>query len=171
MSLKYFLLAFVAPILMVVIYYDYKWRRIPNFITVPLIIFGFMLQFIIGGWTGCKSSLMGLFIGSGVFFLLYLSGGMGAGDVKLMGGTGALLGVDKIFAALILIIFIGGLMAIIKIVKRTLCSKSKDKLIFRNWFSKEGCLSNNKDNMLSKSETIPYGIAISIGTLITIFLY
>ncbi len=58
---------------------------------------GLVLQTAQHGWRGAGSALLGTLAGAGVFLIFYLLGGMGGGDVKLMAGFGALLGVKRLF--------------------------------------------------------------------------
>jgi prepilin peptidase CpaA len=72
--------------------FDIRSFRIPNLLTVPFLLSGIVYHAANTGVAGLVSSLLGAFFGFGVLFLLYLMGGMGAGDVKLMAGVGAWLG-------------------------------------------------------------------------------
>jgi len=54
-----------------------------------LLFSGLIYQAVWG--TGIANSLLGVLCGSGILLLLYVMGGMGAGDVKLMAGVGAWL--------------------------------------------------------------------------------
>ena len=71
---------------------DLRTRRIPNVLT-----FGAALAaFVAHGWTGgpvdALWSVAGWFVGAALFVPVFALGGMGAGDVKLLGAMGALLG-------------------------------------------------------------------------------
>jgi len=146
--------------------YDYKRRLIPNFITFPSIFMGLMMHGIHAGWSGFYFSLRGLTVGGGAFLILYLMGGIGAGDVKLLGSVGAFLGGEKILAILILTVLIGGIMAIGKL------AFNSDRLnrfrYFIDLFRKNqlGVYKNNIDPL---KDTIPYGVAIAAGTLMTLY--
>jgi len=142
-------------------YYDYQWRRIPNFITFSTIVSGLTIHGIIGGWSGLYFSMSGLILGSGFLFFFYLLGGVGAGDVKLLGSVGALLGADKIIAVFIFTALAGGFMAFYQ------------KISHQN----PGKVKNIPDSHIEHvkvcdpvKESIPYGIAIAVGTVITLGL-
>jgi prepilin peptidase CpaA len=66
--------------------------KIHNALTFPLIASGLVDHAITGGSAGLASGASAMGVGFGVFFLVYLLGGMGGGDVKLMAGVGAWLG-------------------------------------------------------------------------------
>ena len=73
-------------------FFDFKERKIPNIITFTGILIGVLFNLVSGGWTGLFQGILGLFAGLAIFFLPFAMGGMGAGDVKLMGAIGALMG-------------------------------------------------------------------------------
>ncbi len=66
--------------------------RIPNLLTIPLIITGLFYHTMMSQLTGLTGSVCGLLIGTLPYLWLCLRGGMGFGDLKLMAGVGAWLG-------------------------------------------------------------------------------
>ena len=134
-------------------YSDLKVRRIPNFFTLPGILVGFILNFLLFGVPGLKSSALGFLIGFGFFLIFYLFGGMGAGDVKLMGAVGALIGYPMIIQSLIFTAFSGIGIIIVLLFPAILYA----------------IRTMNFSNIWSLRKVyIPYGLAISIGTLLTL---
>jgi len=83
--------------LLISLYTDIVERKIYNWTTIPAAVLGVILNFLADGAPGLKTSLMGLLTGLAVFLLPFLLGGMGAGDVKLMGAIGALKGPFFVF--------------------------------------------------------------------------
>jgi len=76
--------------------FDVRSRRVPNFISLPGILLGLLLHLALGGWRQLAlSAAAGLICGL-VFFVFWIAGGMGAGDVKLMAGIGAWLGAPRL---------------------------------------------------------------------------
>lgn len=73
-------------------YTDLAHHKVYNWVTIPGIIAGLLLNFAFQGFQGLGNSLLGLIIGGGLFLIFFLMGGMGGGDVKLMGAVGALGG-------------------------------------------------------------------------------
>jgi prepilin peptidase CpaA len=71
---------------------DVRARRIPNWLTVTVILSGLAQSLSSWALISPKQSLLGLVVGFAITFLLYSVGGRGAGDVKLTAGIGAWLG-------------------------------------------------------------------------------
>ncbi len=74
---------------------DLREFRVPNLLTLPLLVCGIVYHTTVGGFPALQSSLLGALFGFGILFGLYLLGAMGAGDVKLMAAVGAWLGVPS----------------------------------------------------------------------------
>lgn len=91
---------------------DLARRRISNWIPMAALAGGFAWQMGQHGWMGGAYALAGAAAGFAVFLIFYLLGGMGGGDVKLMGGFGALLGAGGVMWAALLIAAVGGVMAL-----------------------------------------------------------
>jgi prepilin peptidase CpaA len=89
------------------------WKlKVPNWITFPMILTGWVYSFASGGWPGLGWSLLATFFGLALLYGIYMVGGMGAGDVKLLAGIGAWVHAEhtwNIFAATAIV---GGIMAL-----------------------------------------------------------
>jgi prepilin peptidase CpaA len=92
--------------------YDVRSRRIPNFITLPAIVFGLLLHAVFGGWRQLVTAATGGLICGLIFFVFYLAGGMGAGDVKLITAAGCITGLSLVGYLLVFTALAGGVMAI-----------------------------------------------------------
>ncbi|HCC68682.1 MAG TPA: prepilin peptidase [Nitrospiraceae bacterium] len=93
-------LCFVSS-LIIITFVDLEHQIIPDRITLPgiplALLFGSTIlpdPFLRSTFLGFKSSLIGLLLGGGLFYLVAVlsRGGMGGGDIKLMAMVGALLG-------------------------------------------------------------------------------
>ena len=71
---------------------DIRTRKLPNWLTVPAFACGLLFHLVTGGLLGLGQSVAGFAVGFGVLLILWLIGGGGGGDVKLMGALGAWLG-------------------------------------------------------------------------------
>lgn len=102
------------------------WRgTISNWIPASALISGFGLQAVNRGWPGVGMALAGTVCGLGVFSVFYLLGGMGGGDIKLMGGAGALLGPALLWKAALWTAAIGGVWALVVLGIRRFRMSSK----------------------------------------------
>lgn len=79
---------------------DIRWRRVPNWLTYGAILSALTLKTFALGWPGFTSSLIGLFAGAAIPILLFALGGIGGGDVKLMGAVGAWVGFSQVLDVL-----------------------------------------------------------------------
>ncbi len=91
---------------------DIMRRRISNFTCVAALICGLLCGAVEGSWRGVGMSALGAVAGFAVFLIFYVLGGMGGGDVKLMAGFGAILGVSRIPEAALWTAGLGGVMAL-----------------------------------------------------------
>lgn len=71
---------------------DFRRFRVPNKLTFPLCLSGLVFHAIVSGLTGLQFSLVGIAVGFAVLLIFYITGIMGAGDVKLLAAVGAWIG-------------------------------------------------------------------------------
>ena len=81
---------------------DLRTRRIPNWFTMPVLAGGLLFHAATAGWGGLLTALGGFVTGFGILLILWLTGGGGGGDVKLMGAVGAWLGAWHTFVVFVL---------------------------------------------------------------------
>ena len=91
---------------------DCRSRRIPNWLTLPAMVGGMVYHTAASGFQGFLFSVEGALLGLALLILFYLAGGMGAGDVKLMGAVGSLLGPKGVFFAFLYTAIAGGVLAV-----------------------------------------------------------
>ncbi|MFC4799981.1 prepilin peptidase [Neobacillus sp. GCM10023253] len=156
-------------ILLISLYTDVKNRKILNIITLPSILIGFIYHFATQGFEGFLFSGKGFLTGLGLLIIPYLLGGMGAGDVKLLAAIGALMGTSFVFYSFIYIGLIGGLIALVLLIR----NKGLVDLIKSFFYTIAFFRSNLGSMFISKDKpsriSFPYGIAIVLGTLCTLF--
>ncbi len=104
--------ALLLPLAIIIIYYDVRYRRIPNIIVLATLICGLAINIIFGGFAGLLTSLGGFALAFGLMFLLHVFGAMGAGDVKLFAAIGSVIGVKLVLPTFIIIVITGGVLAI-----------------------------------------------------------
>ena len=72
--------------------WDIRQRRIPNKLTLPVFALGWIYQAVFHQWEGLADGGLGFLLGFGTLFVLWVIGGGGGGDVKLMGALSVWLG-------------------------------------------------------------------------------
>jgi len=180
---KYMLLArhcLLLTLLVISLYTDLARGRLYNFISLPALFVGLLLNYVLGGlWEGGASganlggSLLAVAVAGGIFLWPYLKGGIGAGDVKLICAVGAVGGFYNLYLlfALVYSAIIGALMAVLVLIwRRKLWEGLKGSVRFV--FSLKRV---DKGQDSSKEEapgriTVPYGSAIAIGSTIAWFV-
>ena len=132
---------------------DLARRQIANWIPVAALAGGLGWNIGQHGWRGGLQSLAGCVAGFAVFLIFYLLGGMGAGDIKLMAGFGAVLGAPQLLRAALWTAGVGGVLALAVISVKTI----------RDCFRK----GKQRDGESGK-EYIPYAPAITLGVWLSL---
>ncbi len=159
--------------------FDVRYRRIPNWISVGGLAVGLLLNaFLIGraaevfSMAGLLFALKGFAAGFAVYFVLYLLHAMGAGDVKLMGAIGALVGWRDWLGILVLTAILGGVAAIALALMRKRLGRTFWNLGFILSELKRGrpaYLGNEELDLRSrKGASLPHGAVIALATLLFI---
>jgi len=164
-------LVFLAVLLALSVYWEMKEHRIPNWLTVSGMLAGLMLAYLRGGET-LISSLVGLGIGFGFLFIFYVFGGIGGGDVKLMGAIGALLGHKLVVPALFYTAVIGAFMAVVVLIwRRTSPSRSAKTTESESGMpAVEGAAPPIPEADQKPGATIPYGVAMAAGSIMALLI-
>jgi prepilin peptidase CpaA len=150
-------------ILIPVAIYDIRFQKIPNYITFFAMFAALTYHMFLHGFGGLFFGLAGITLGLFIFIIPYLTGGMGAGDVKLMGAVGGILGPQGVFTAFLFTAIIGGIYALALLGYH--CSSG----ILANCYTAK----NTKPFVLSHKKQKPqlcYGVAIALGTFLSVFI-
>lgn len=165
---KYFL--FCALVIATVgAFKDLRGRTIPNWLSYTGILSGLAFRVAMAGWPALKSGFLGLLIGGGFFYVLFLAGGMGGGDVKLMAAVAAWAGSPKTIYILTTTAMAGGVLAVIYMVRHR-----QVRLVVQNTFElmrhhlAHGLAPHPLLNVREPGcFRIPYGLAITVGTAVS----
>jgi prepilin peptidase CpaA len=106
---------FVSIVLVVAAVIDGWKLKVPNWITFPMILSGWVYSFASGGAVGLGWSLLATFFGLALLYGIYMVGGMGAGDVKLLAGIGAWVHAEHTWNIFATTAIFGGVMALMMI--------------------------------------------------------
>ncbi|MGR3765925.1 A24 family peptidase [Rossellomorea sp. NS-SX7] len=144
---------------------DIKSRKILNVVTFPAILSGLIFYSITQGWDGFFFSSLGLLAGMAALLIPFLLGGMGAGDVKLMGAVGALMGTSFTLQSFVSVALLGGLISVSLIIHHKGLFHS-----IKSFYLLPALLMETKGKILIKPQmessiTFPYGVPIVLGTL------
>jgi prepilin peptidase CpaA len=147
---------------------DVRSRRIPNLLTGSSALIGLAMHLCLQGWSAMAKAALAGAIGGGVFLLFYLSGGMGAGDVKLMAAVSVVAGLGHLGEALLATSLLGGVLAI---GWALLCGQLKGVLAnvcrLMLHHGKHGLTQHRELNLTNPSTLrLPYGVAIAAGTAV-----
>ncbi|UCH84451.1 MAG: prepilin peptidase [Candidatus Latescibacterota bacterium] len=152
---------------------DLRWRRIPNLLTVPAFFTAIVIRMLFQGWVGLALALSGAVLAPTLLLLMHGGRGIGMGDLKLAVVVGAFLGPVMGAVAMLITAVAGGLLAVATMLKpggslSQLFSTLMIGLPFRKKNKGEDTPTEVKH---PASATMPYGIAIGVGSLITLAVY
>jgi prepilin peptidase CpaA len=147
--------------------------KVPNWITFPMILSGWVYSTVTFGWQGLAASLLGTAVGLGLLLPAYAIGGMGAGDVKLLAGVGAWMGTITTIYAFCATAMIGGVIALAMIFYRRAWEKHRNQFFsilnevttIRDPELLSAIAAERKKSML----LLPYGIPIALGSIAYFF--
>lgn len=175
----------VAAVGITAAYVDGRWHRLPNWLTYSAAAWGLVINAVTSlfpasqpwtGGVGFGSSLVGFSVLFGVLLIFFSFTGGGAGDVKLAGAIGALLGLDVgaevmmygfiaagVFVAFMAVVRIGPL-EIAKLLLTQLAS-----LVMRGWLPK-GVQPADADRAWQILRSpIPLGPFFAVGMVVAYF--
>jgi prepilin peptidase CpaA len=137
------------------LFYDMKYRKIPNWLTGTFILIGFISAIWLGGFSALMYSLLGMTIGFLLLLVPYMLGGVGGGDVKFLAAIGSLTTVTLLFQIFLVGLVVGGTFSLFIILKNEKIKGLKQIIyffLFKKYFK----------NTNIKNATIPLGACISL---------
>ena len=166
----------VSVVLIVAAVIDGIQLKVPNWLTFPMIISGWVFSMMAYGmageawYMGLAWSLAGTAVGLALLLPAYAIGGMGAGDVKLMAGIGAWVHCWITFYAFCLSAIFGAVIAVVMVYRAGLVQKHKTQffsilneiMTVKNPEKLATIAAERKSTMM----LLPYGIPICIGTIV-----
>jgi prepilin peptidase CpaA len=170
MSLVHAVVLLVAVVASII---DVRERRIPNWLTFGAALAGFGFQVWMHGPSGLLTAGGGWLTGVALFFLPFALGGLGAGDVKLVGALGAWLGwQDTVWLALYTGVA-GGILAIVASLATGYLRQAfrNISLLLMHW--KVMGLRPLPEMTIhhGAGPKLAYGVAILVGTMVTVWMH
>ena len=150
---------------------DLRSRRIPNALTFTAFGVAVIVRLVFQGWLGLGLALAGAVLAPAVLLIIHLGKGLGMGDVKLAAAVGAFLGPMLAVAAMLCAAVIGGVIAIALLMRRgQLLAELFSLFLIGLPFVKP---KEPIDPPATSPAvlTMPYGVAIGIGSLVTLAVF
>lgn len=151
---------------------DVRTRRIPNALTIGGAVAALGYFAVTSGLSASANSLGGWATGVGLLLPIFLLGGMGAGDVKLLGAVGAWLGPNAALACALYSVLAGGGLAAIVALRTGYLGQALRNVWGLIGFWRVAGVKPVPGMTLSDGQgpRLAYGLAIFIGTVVTVFV-
>lgn len=146
---------------------DLRRHRVPNWLTALLFCSGLLLHVYFVGLSGVATALAGAVTGLLLLLPFYLRGGMGAGDVKLMAAAGTFLGFLPTLVGVSFGLLLGGIYSVFLIIRRGQFFDCYQRCLV---MFQTGHFAAPDSNSVLK-ERFPFGVALAVGTLISMAWY
>jgi Flp pilus assembly protein protease CpaA len=157
-------------------WFDLRERRVPNALTIPSLAFA-VLMGLLDGLPGLGMALAGAGICFAFALPLFLMGGLGGGDLKLLTAFGAFLGPGRLVNGFIAMALVGGALAAVEMIRRRAVSRTFKNLCFLALTLGRGTFTGWKEDgsqgwltiHSAGAVTVPYALAISAGAVFAWF--
>jgi prepilin peptidase CpaA len=170
-SLFIVIAALLIPLAFIITYYDVRYRRIPNAFVLATLASGLIVNTIFGGWRGTVASLGGCGIAFVLMFALHVFGAMGAGDVKLFAAVGSLTGANLVLPTFVVVILTGGALALLLTIRAGAARATMQRVLQILVGLLPGWEIPRFAVPVDRKHTIPYGVAITFGSLISLAIF
>ena len=164
-------ISLLIPLAIIICYYDVRYRRIPNAFVVATLAAGIAINAIFAGLPGVAASVGGCALAFVLMFALHIFGAMGAGDVKLFAAIGAVTGAPLVLPTFIVVILTGGLLAIVSVVRAGILISTMHRVLQIFVGMLPGWQMPKFAVPLDRKHTIPYGVAITMGSIISVAIF
>jgi prepilin peptidase CpaA len=147
---------------------DVRSRRIPNLLCGGGMLVGLGLNTLFFGWDGLAASGSGLFANVALLLFPFAMGGIGGGDVKMMGAIGALLGLRAGLIALVVGLAFGGVIMAVHLARRRRLGTT---LMNVGTMTSASILTGSVEPLrLSAAQpgaiTLPYSVPLGLGVIV-----
>jgi len=170
-SLTFVSSALLIPLAVIITYYDARYRRIPNAFVLATLISGLTINSLAHGWTGLLTSAGGCLLAFGLMLMLHIFGAMGAGDVKLFAAIGSVVGGSLVLPTFLVVVLTGGVLAIVSMLRSGAFVMTMQRVLQIFVGLLPGWEMPRFSVPPDRKGTIPYGVAITLGSLISIVLF
>ena len=152
---------------------DLHSRRIPNWLTFGATAAAIAFQYASAGPGGVQHAMSGWILGLLLFMPMFVLGGMGAGDVKLLAALGAWLGPSDAFYLALNASLAGGLIAVPLALRRRYLGTAFKNIgsLIKFWWM---CGVRPLRSVSLESQSSPrlaYAVPMFLGTVVTVWLH
>ena len=162
---------FLVPLAVLIIYYDVRYRRIPNPFVLATLVSGLTINLVMGGWQGALYSIAGCVLGFILMLILHVFGAMGAGDVKLFAAIGSVIGAQLVLPTFVVVVLTGGLLALVSTLRSGVFLTTMHRVLQILVGLLPGWQMPKFSVPADRRLTIPYGAAITIGAIIATAIF
>ena len=162
---------FLIPLAALVIYYDVRYRRIPNSFVLATLIAGLTFNIVMDGVSGGLSSIGGCLFAFILMFMLHVFGAMGAGDVKLFAAIGSVIGAQLVLPTFVVVVITGGLLALVNVLRSGIFRTTMHRVLQILVGLLPGWQMPKFSVPADRRLTVPYGVAITIGAIISTAIF
>jgi len=170
-SLSLISAAFLVPLSIIISYYDVCYRRIPNSFVLATLTSGILINAFYGGLRGALTSLLGCLIAFALMFVLHVFGAMGAGDVKLFAAIGSIMGAHLVFPTFLVVALTGGVLGILVMIRARQLKFTLMRVLQILIGLLPGYSIPRFPVPADRRHTIPYGVAITFGSFISLVIF
>lgn len=163
--------ALLVPLAALITYYDARYRRIPNAFVLATLVSGLAINTAFGGWAGAWMSAGGCLLAFAMMFVLHVFGAMGAGDVKLFAAIGSVVGVSLVVPTFLTVVLVGGLLAVVTMIRGGVVRETLWRVVQIFVGFLPGWEMPRFAVPAERRHTIPYGVAITFGSLISLAIF
>ena len=151
---------------------DLHSRRIPNWLTFGAAAAALATHYASNGTVGAQAAMSGWATGLFLFMPLFLLGGMGAGDVKLLAALGAWLGPADALWLAIYSSMAGGLMAVVVSLRHGYLATAFKNIgaLGRFWWTVGPRPMEALTLERATAPKLAYAVPMFVGVLVTLWL-
>ncbi len=149
--------------------YDVREQRIPNGLSGSILAAGLSIHLCLQGWHGLASSSLAALVAGGLFLVLFVAGGMGAGDVKLMTAVAAVTGSAPLLPMLLATVTVGALYALLLATyEKQLASTLRNTAAVIGHHLRSGLRPHASLNLANqKTLRLPFAVPVTLGCAAT----